>query len=164
MEVVGISALVSASFSRPANTSAYAAGDLVANNVTAGSVVPMQFAVARAAGGTGMIRRARIRKSSVAVVNASFRLHLYRAAPTPSNGDNGVWLTNQAANYMGAIDVTVDRAFSDGAGGNGVPISGSEVNFDLSNGNVIYGLLEARAAYTPASAETFEVELEVLQN
>lgn len=163
-EVVGISSLASASFTRPANTTAYASGDLVANNASAGSVAPMQFAVARVSGGSGMIRRARIRKSGTGVTSASFRLHLYRASPTPSNGDNDAWLTSEAANYMGAIDVTVDRVFTDGAAGNGVSVSGSEINFDLSSGQVIYGLLEARGAYTPASGETFTVELEVLQN
>jgi hypothetical protein len=160
----GGTALVSATLTRPADTNVYASGDLVANSTTAGSVTPMQFSVARVAGGSGMIRRVRLRKSGTSITNASFRLHLYSASPTVTNGDNGVWLSDQAATYLGGLDVTLDRAFSDGAAGNGLPISGSEINFDLAAGLVVYGLLEARGAYTPISAEVFIASLEVLQN
>jgi len=161
---VGLTALVAVSFTRPPDTTAYASADLVANSTTAGSVAPMQFSVARNSGGTGMIRRARLRKTGTSTTNASFRLHLYSASPTPSNGDNGAWLTNLAASYIGSIDIICDKAFTDGASGNGVPSVGSEINFDLSSGLIIYGLLEVRAAYTPANAEVFTLELEVLQN
>lgn len=160
-QVGGNTARVSASFNRPANTTPYASGQLVANNVTNTSVTPMEFPVSRAAGLGGMIRRARIRKNNAGITNANFRLHLYSVAPTPANGDGGTWSTNQAANYIGAIDVSVGTIFTDGAAGNGVPNVGSEINF---TSDVVYGLLEARGAYTPASGETFTVSLEVLQN
>ena len=159
--VGGSSANVSANFTRPADTNAYASGDLVANSTTAGSVTTMSFAVSRATGLGGMVRRGRLRKSGTGISGAFFRLHLYRASPTPSNGDNGAWLTDKAADYLGAIDFTCDRAFTDGAIASGVPITGSEINF---TSDTLYGLLEARGAYTPVSGETFTVELEVLQN
>ena len=163
--VGGTTAKVEASFTRPADATTYASGDLVANNTTAGSVTPMEFTVARVAGGSGMIRRARVRKTSTGVTGASFRLHLYLSAPTPQNGDNGVWSTNKAADYVGALDVTVDRAFTDGAAGNGIPTNGAEINFDLPDGQTkLYGLLEARGAYAPGSGETITVGLEVIQN
>jgi hypothetical protein len=161
---VGLTTRPTATFNRPADTTAYASGDLVANSATAGSVVPMQFTVARVAAGSGMIRRLRIRKTGTSVTSALFRLHLYNVSPTPSNGDNGAWLTDQSAEYVGSLDVTLDKAFTDGATGNGLPTIGYEINFKLSSGTVLYGLLEARGAYTPASGETFLVELEVLQN
>lgn len=152
----------SANFTRPADTNVYASGDLVANNTTAGSVTPMSFTVGRGALGLGgMIRRARMRKTGTGITNASFRLHLYSASPTVTNGDNGAWLSNQAANYIGAVDITVDKAFSDGAAGNGAPNVGSELNFVS---DTVFGLLEARGAYTPASAEVNTLILEVLQN
>lgn len=154
----------SASFTRPADTTAYSSGDLVANSTTAGSVTPMQFTVGRIAGGSGMIRRLRLKKSDATLSGASFRLHLYNAAPTPSNGDNGAWLTNGLANYIGSLDVTMDRAFTDGATGTGIPTAGAEVNFLLPSGQIVYGLLEARAAYTPVSGETFTALLEVIPN
>lgn len=155
----------SASFVRPADSTAYASGDLVANSTVAGSVVPMSFTAARVNGGSGMIRRFEIQTSSTSVTNASFRLHLYTVSPTPSNGDNGAWLTNGVANYLGSLDVTLDKAFTDGASGVGLPTIGNEVNFSVASGTrVLFGLLEARAAYTPSSGEVFTVNLEVLQN
>jgi hypothetical protein len=66
-----------ASFTRPADTTTYASGDLVANNTTAGSVVPLTFtAVTRSAGDSVRIERARINTSNALLTNASFRLHL----------------------------------------------------------------------------------------
>lgn len=153
---------------RPSDTTAYASGDLVANSTTAASVTPLSFTAARANDTTGVIRRAKIRKSGTSVTNAQFRLHLYAADPSAStgitNGDNGAWLTKEAS-YLGAIDITVDRVFSDFSTGNGVPINGSEITFAPASGTqTVYGLLEARAAYTPGNAETFLVTLEVFQD
>jgi hypothetical protein len=147
---------VSASFTRPADVTAYASGDLVANSTTAGSVVPMAITAGQVANASFQVRRVRIRKSGTSTTNASFRLHLYNASPTPANGDNGAWSTNQAANYLGAIDVTVDKAFTDGAAG--------QATTEINAKGALYGLLEARGAYTPASAEAFTVSLEVMQD
>lgn len=158
-------AIVSANFNRPADTNAYASGDLVANSVTAGSVTPMTFAgVVRTTAGSAKIRRARVRKTGTGVTNASFRLHLYGTLPTVTNGDNAAWLSVRAA-YLGSIDVTVDKAFSDGAEGSGTNQSGtgSEIAF-VAVATSIYGLLEARGAYTPESGETITVELECEQH
>lgn len=155
---------IAATFNRPNDTAAYASGDLIANSVTAGAVAPMPFAVC-APGGSGQILRARIRKSS-ATVGATFRVHLYRSVPAPQGGDNAAWLTSGAFAYLGALDVTMDRAFTDGAAGNGVPLTGSVINFDFSGspGTTLYGLLEARSAYTPGVSETFEVDLEIMRD
>ncbi len=160
----GYAANPTASFTRPADTTAYAIGDLIANSTTAGSVAPMQFTVAREAAGSCMIRRVKITTSNASALNAQKRLHLYSAAPTPVNGDNGVFSTNGAATYLGAFDVTMDRAFTDGATGFGVPVVGSDVLVKLSSGQIVYGLLEARSAITPASGSTITVILETLQN
>lgn len=148
------------SFTRPSDTTAYASGDLVANSVTAGSVVPLTWGTQPGGRGTLMLRRLRLRKSNTSLTNASFRVHLYSGSPVPSNGDNGAWLSDKVANYMGSMDVTMDRAFTDGAFGIGVPNSGSEINVDCALVTSIYALVEARAAYTPASAEIFTVRLE----
>lgn len=149
---------------RPADTTQYSTGDLVANSTTAGSVVPLEFDVG---GGSGMVRKIRIRtnRTSGGTTNAMLRLHLYRAAPTAASGDNGAFSTNQAAAYLGAFDVTVDRQFTDGAAGNGLPLAGSEIGFQLPAGTTsLRGLLEARAAYTPASGEQFTAALEIIKD
>lgn len=157
--------VAAAAMTRPADTTAYASGDLLANSTTAGSVVPLEFTIGD--GASGMIRRVRLRTSrtSGGTTNAMFRLHLYRAAPTPANGDNGAFSTNQAASYLGAFDVTVDSQFTDGAAGNGLPLAGSEIGFQLPAGTTsLRGLLEVRAAYTPVSGEQFTAALEIIKD
>jgi hypothetical protein len=164
LAVVGKSLVASANFNRPADTTAYAVGDLVANSTTAGSVTPLSWTVGRVNDGYVTIRRARLKTSSTSVTNAQFRLHLYGATPTVTNGDNGAWLSTQST-YLGWIDITVDKVFSDAAEGIGVPTAGSEIIAPcLSGAATIKGLLEARAAYTPTNAGTFTVELELLQD
>lgn len=153
---------LSATFTRPNDTLAYAAGDLVANSTTAGSVVPMQIPLGQiAAVGHGLTRitRARLTKSGTGVANASFRVHLYEAAPTPANGDNGAWSTDKAANWLGNIDITSMLAFTDGATGTGSATAGSEMFLRLASGT-IFALLMAQGAYTPIANELFTLTLE----
>jgi hypothetical protein len=151
--------LPSTSFTRPADTTAYASGDLMANSTTAGSVVPMTFSpVTRGASRSAQIRRVRISKTGTSVTNASVRLHLYNTSTiTAANGDNGAWSTSAAASYVGSVDVTIDKAMTDGAAGN--------ATCEFNTGSIsLYGLLEARGAYTPASAEVFTVTLESVED
>lgn len=144
-----------ATMTRPADTTAYALGDLVANSTTAGSVTPFTFAVSRVTDRLVSIIGGKLEKSTTSVTSAFFRLHLYQTSPTVTNGDNAAWLSVKAG-YLGALDITVDRAFSDGASGIGVPVIGSEIIAVPASGTVnIFGLLEARGAYTPGNAETF---------
>jgi hypothetical protein len=153
---------LSSGFARPNDTTAYAAGDLVANSTTAGAVVPLRIDLGNiAAVGHGITRitRARLTKSGPSPTNASFRIHLYEAAPTPQNGDNGAWSTDHAASWLGNIDVTSMLAFTDGCTGTGSATAGSEMFLRLASG-AIFALLEAKAAYTPIANETFTLTLE----
>jgi hypothetical protein len=156
-----------ATFTRPADTTAYASGDLVANSVTAGSVTPLSWELFnQSRDGVNILRRLRFKKSNNSTTNASFRVHFYTTAPTVTNGDNGAWLSSEAG-YLGSVDVTVDKAFNDSTGpavGVGVPNAGSEINFLVTGGtskHVLYALVEARAAYTPVSGETFTLTPEI---
>lgn len=156
---------ISASFVRPANTTAYAAGALVANSVTAGSVVPMAFKLDNSFPmGQFRLTRARLYKSGAVVgATATFRLHLYQALPTVTNGDGGTWLSSGAANWLGNIDFSSMLAFSDGAAGTGSCPAGSEQFVRETSGTTVYGLLAALGAYVPASAEAFTVVIEPVE-
>lgn len=153
--------VTTASFTRPADTTQYAVGDLVANSTTAGSVAAMQFA-----GGPTVIRRARLTKSDDDVTAATFRVHLFSSDPTataPANGDNGAISLNTAiADYLGSFsfDMTASPDIYNTAGNVavGVPVIGNEVMVPWTGS--VYGLLEVRGTYTPASAEVFTVDLE----
>jgi hypothetical protein len=158
--------LAAPTFTRPADTTAYASGDLVANSTTAASVVALVFTnAARVLGNGYRVKRCRIRKSDNAnVANAAFRLHLFSATPTfATNGDNDAISgnTSGAASWLGSLDVTAMIALADDAVGQGIPVSGQEVVVKPSSSLHLYGILEARGAYTPVSEETFTVTLEI---
>lgn len=157
----GVGTVASATMTRPADTTAYASGDLVANSTTAGSVVPLSWAVQRSRRIGAKVVKARIKKSGTGVTNSTFRVHLYRASPTVANGDNGAWSSDKAADYLGYLEVVVDKAFTDGAAGSGAPAVGTGLIVAEVSTTMLYGLLECRGAYTPASAETFVVTLEL---
>jgi hypothetical protein len=160
MQIGNISAL----FTRPADTTAYAIGDLVANSITAGSVVPLAFKLDNSFPmGQFRLTRARLFKNGAVVTNATFRLHLYQALPTVTNGDNGAWLSTGSADWLGNVDFASMLAFSDGAAGSGSCPAGSEQFVRMKQGTTVYGLLAALGAYTPASGEVFTVVLEVVE-
>ena len=157
MKIVDIT---STTITRPADTTAYASGDLVANSTTAGSVTPFVFRIPYGQG--LMIHRVGLTRSDTDVANASFRVHFYKDSPTVTNGDNGAWLSI-IAGHQGSVDVVgTSPAFSAGARAFGVYVNNSVyaplwVLADVDR--YLYALLEARAAYTPASAETFTLNV-----
>jgi len=158
-------------FTRPANTTQYTAGDLVANSVTAGSVVPLLFDLSGVKGGTsGKVVGGLMRKSTVTVTVATFALHLFaNISPVVTNGDNGALLITTPAtdlpNYIGTVP------FDFATIGNDINIAGGALikaavpalgilGF-FARQRRIFGLIEAVGAYTPASAETFDAAITV---
>lgn len=162
---------VSASLVRPADTTVYAAGDLVANSATAGSVVPLELAGAtRAPGEAIRIERVRLRKSGTGLTNAVFRLHLFSQSPVVSVGDNGAFNASgllslaDIEGHLGTADVVMDMAAAVGARGMGLPSSGSGMTCESAgtagHETSLWALIEARGAYAPTSGETFHVTIE----
>lgn len=150
----------SATITRPSDTTAYASGDLIANSTTAGSVTPLTFYVGY---GTGFkINRVKVKFNSTTPTNAKFRLHLYGASPTPTNGDNGAWLTTESS-YLGAVDIDASAlTFSDSTSAYGIYVNTALTEtpiLDMGINGVLYGLLTATAAYTPTSGEIFTISL-----
>ena len=155
----------SSTFSRPANTTAYTAADLVANDTTAVDVTPMQFScqgTGAAGRGQGKIRRVRLFKDAAATTNANFSIHLFSESPTVTNGDNGAFAISSAQYHLGAVAVDMTSGAQAGTADliEGVAVS-PEINFNLPAASLIYGLIEAEAGYTPASGESFTVTLEI---
>jgi hypothetical protein len=152
--------LSTAAMARVADTTQYASGDIVANSATAGSVVPIELKAPLFAGGEGRINAVRLTKSSSSVTAAAFRVHFFRAAPTVTSGDNAALAISNgvAKGYLGSVDVTIGQALGDGAFGR----ADATIIFETVKPETkIYALIEARGAYTPASAESFKIELEL---
>jgi hypothetical protein len=170
-ETLGLTVTQAASstITRPGDTTAYASGDLVANSTASGSVNNLQFTtLARISGGSGVIVGAQIQKSTNGVTNAAFRLHLFNTAPTyTSAGDNSAMTTvvvASAKGYLGYIDISAMVGFSDVAWGSGAPDNSRGGIPFVATAQIVYGILEARGAYTPGSAEVFTITLDALQD
>lgn len=155
---------------RPADTNAYTANDAVGatTSVSATNVIEITNAV-RVAGDAIRIERVRLGKSVNTTTNATFRLHFFNALPTLGVGDNGALgaitalATDDMRNHVGYVDVTIDRAGNDAADGSygaAVPSVGSAMTIGPRTGTSIFVVIQATAAYTPGSAEAFEVTVE----
>lgn len=153
--------IAEASFTRPADTTAYAAADLVANSTTAGSVAAMSFAIGENGVCNGRIKSVTLFKTNATVTNAQFKVHFFNASPAVTNGDNGAFSPTLKALWLGSFNVTSATVATDGSAGRGVATTGagSDMPYTFA-GSTIYALMEALAAYTPTSAEVFTLRIE----
>lgn len=154
--------VLTASFTRPADTTAYTIGDLVANSVTAASVVPIQFNVGSKGGQVVWIKFANNRTT---ITNATFTVSFYATNPcatAPTAGDNGALATKEAG-LLGIVPLTIMVTNND-FGSSIIKLGDtnflSGVYVPNSTGT-LYALVKAAAAYTPASAEVFTLSIGV---
>lgn len=152
---------------RPANTTAYAQNDLIADNTTAGSIVVPSLTLTP--------------RVPYRIVDAKFRtdlatgfgtfaglIELWSAAPTFTNGDNGAYaVATGAANWLGQLQTDVATQVADGAYAAvnfndtfGVAAAGPFIIPPLNGGSLYWSLKETDATgFTPASGTTFTLVL-----
>ena len=159
--------VVGVEFTRPADTTAYAAKDVVSDSASAPTVGTVAGVVSTA-GGSGLIVKARL-LTDQKTCTAQFRVHLYSTAPTAKNdNDPFTFLYANADKRIGAVDLpactTEDATNSTAAyasrpssdGSSGVP----NLLFKCASGSTtIYWILETLSAFTPASGQKFYLEL-----
>lgn len=157
---------------RPSDTTAYTIGDAI--GPTGGGAALIEFTGAAIfGGGQGRVRGALLTKSTTGATGADFRLHLFQGSPgwtAPADNAAYSWGVNaDRALIMGYVDFSASQLGAAPAG-DGMYFIGSingghgEMMFDCSStGTSIYGVLEARGAYAPGSAEIFSVTLDVEQ-
>lgn len=157
-------------FTRPSDTTQYAALDLVANSTTAASVVALQFKFDRAIVKSGFrITRGTMVKSDTDIVTATFALHLFKATPTFStNGDNSAMSGNTtgAASWLGTLTnaaaisfLADDVAQFTATDATGIMCTVADFTPAADGTISLYGCLSAIGTYTPGSAETFSVTI-----
>lgn len=173
---------IAPTFTRPADTTAYANGDLVANNTTAASVVPLDFL----SGGNfldtraGWLRRAvvSLRGAGISATNGTFNLDLFRYRPAVANGDNGAYAPIAGPGLLGPdwicrlsgalVVATANEAYGSlqpGGANNQFDVAirldrpASNAPFGPTDG--LFGLLSAGAAWTPVASATVSVRLEL---
>lgn len=165
VKAVGYQKGVSANFTRPADTTAYAAQDVVSNSTTAPSLLTFS-GVGRVNGGSGVILSARHLKSGTTTTGATFRLHLYTVNTVSLINDNAphAMLYASRASRVGFIDFTHSVA---GTGSDCTNALATFVNLPYvcdAATTALYGRLVVTSAYTPTSGEQHFIELGVVQN
>jgi len=158
-------AIVTQSYTRPADTNAYTAGDQVADSVSAPTILTFANA-ARFPLATGRVKTANILSSAYVATAPNFELWLFDTTFTPNN-DNAAFAPTNAvmATCQAVIPVTVAYVGNPAAGASGNQwIESTEVGIPYkcaASSNSLFGVLVVRNAYVPVSAEIFTVRLAV---
>lgn len=151
-----------ATFTRPADTTAYAVSDVVANSTTQASVVISSITLARGNSIPFRLKNVRIMKSTNVTTNASFNLYVFNATVT-GIADNAQWtmLNADKAKYAARIGLTM---FTEGTGSTGCMAEVNNLDIPIiSTDSKLYLVLVAAAAYTPGNAEVFDIYVDVEQ-
>lgn len=152
-------AAVAVTFTRPADTTAYAAQDAVSDSTSAPTVRAFA-AMAKANGGAGQIVKARMMTDQSSFA-ARLRLHIFHTAPTAIN-DNAqqTLLWGNRAIRVGQVDFPAAGTEGSGSTGASASVVALHLPFICDAGDTsLYGLLETLDAFTPASGQQFYLEL-----
>lgn len=164
----GFAAFPAATLALRANATAYTSGKIIAQSTTANLCSPLSLAVGRVINGTGLISRLRLKINSATWLNAIIRVHLFKDAPTFTNGDAANFAAGLSESaYLGYSDITLDQSFSDPfVKGIGSPAAGNVFAFDCATGTQnISAVLEGRSSVTAdALSKTFTLIAETLNN
>lgn len=164
---------------RPANTTAYAAGDAISAATTNamfvfgtprnGNNLGGDDKIARSESETrsGVINTLILRSSANQSTKLGARLYLFRAAPA-ATADNAAWGPSDAEmlDCIGYIEIPaiywVAGNGTSGAGGNAIAQIGNlNLPYNVGAAGALYGQLVATAAYTPVSGEVLSADLVV---
>lgn len=147
-----------ASFARPANTTAYASGDSVSDNTSAGSATNFEFTGAALGNGESFRLDYVSLTSDNAVTGVPFELWLYSANPT-ALADNAAFTISDAENDTVLSVISISTAFSSAVNWR---IEAGAINRIIklgTNTSSIFGNLKIAAVYTPASGETLTARI-----
>jgi len=154
---------VNASFTRPANTTTYAAGDAVTNSTSAPVKITFTGVTPLPAGSNEVVGAILIDGANQ-TLKGQFELWLFDASVTPDN-DNALFTPTDAelATLIGVIPLNAYYVGDATAGADGnviFPVQGLSLPLKCTGSlQDIYGLLVVRNAYVPVSAEVFEFRL-----
>jgi len=155
-----------ARITRPNNTTPYSAGQLLANNTTAGSVTPFVFTHDSVVQPV-QVNRFIMRSSNDTVTNKNYQLYLFSVSPVVTNGDGAAFAVTgpNGTNNLGGVYGST--AAVNTGGGSINYFYPMDAGAAFTNGWVpqaftlpFYGLIKVNAAYTPTAQETFDISAE----
>lgn len=161
----GDSAIVTATLTRPADTTAYAAKDTIAN-ATSGAIA-IEFAGAgRVAGGSGYITGFQIETDQTANV-AQYKLHPFRQPPAAVISDNTAYVEKFTDAAIRMTDIIIPALTNNGGASNTakMEVMGLMIPYKCATGSTsIFAQLETLTAFTPASGQIYKITLFFEQN
>jgi len=147
----------------------YSANDVISDSTASGTAIAFA-AIARANGQRGYITKAKI-SLGTSGITPRLDLLLFNTAPGSGLNDNVANILVGAAEqstYQGRIEfVGLDNAGSGYSESIATPntVGGVPLSFDCASGaDDLYGVLVARTAYNPISAEEFTVRLKIMED
>ncbi|HYF36197.1 MAG TPA: hypothetical protein VD994_12965 [Prosthecobacter sp.] len=158
---------VQGSFTRPANTTAYATGDVM-NDSTSAPTVATITNVARKPGAGGRIVSAQLHSSQNGTW-ADIDVFIFSATIASPGNDNAAFtpsdaemLTLQTVLKFPAANAVIGNATAAAGGNSFIPLPDlSRVFQCAANTTTLYWVPVARGSYTPVSAEVFTLVLGV---
>ena len=159
-----VTAVVEASYIRPANTTAYVAGQVLANSTTAATSLTFANA-AREPGLGGIIQGAIMYCSAAPTLKPDVELYLFDTSIGMQN-DGVAWSPSNAAlkTCLGRIRFS-PGLFNVGSANGVVDVDSIGKSFKcLANSKDIYGVCVMRNAYVPTSGNEFLFRLLIIQD
>jgi hypothetical protein len=146
---------------RPSNTTAYTAGDVVGS--TSGSAIITLPSIGPS-GGYVLLQSVRLLIGSTSVPSGmgAFRLHLYTATPN-AIADNSPFdlMSSEVANYAGYIDLPAPQDLGSTLFTQ-ADYCGTAIKLATASTS-LFAELETRGAFTPASATLFDLRVMTLE-
>lgn len=153
---------ITAEFTRPSDTTAYGANDVV--GYTGSADTTLLAAIFRENGGTGYVIKAELWTDQAANVSP-FRLYLFNVEPTPI-ADNSAFtlLYADISKCVGYIDFA--NMSQEGSGSTGAMALWTGQMFVKADASAddLYAVLVTKAAFTPASAQKFTIRVSMDRN
>lgn len=158
---LGFPKTISVDVTRPADTTAYTAGDAISNSTTAPTTGGFTLTgAARKSGGSGIITDLCVMTSNDPTTRLSGEVFIFNQSVTNINDNTAFGVSDTEIKTCVGV---VPFSFFD-AGNNGMShMTGLNILFTCSGSADLRFLLRARNAYTPASGEVFTVVVKILQ-
>ena len=146
------SGAVTVSVTRPADTTAYTAGDVIGATTTTGGAV-LTLSGLPSLGGEVMLTTVQLAINTSVIPSGmtSFRMHLYNASPASALADNAAWdlAVADRANYLGYVDLGTPVDV-----GSTLYVESTQVNKQatIPSGGVAYAYIVTNGTYTPSAS------------
>lgn len=156
---------------RPANTTAYTAGDSISNNATAGSVTALSATLSDTNDDPVTLTEILVSSTDTGLAGKRIRAYIFNSDPTASSGvvggDNAAF-SQKVAGYVGSFSGVLEAGFSDGTVGRLVPTfadsaaspaahapaGGFVVTKPTSGAKTIFIQFQAVDGFTPSASST----------